>query len=101
MKRLPTEIAEKVYRLLKSKLGASSDYYESEAFIYHYTLVKSAPEYHQLKCADGLEREFHCNSKGEMWVTGEGVDSVNAILRQIGKDLNSIKKIGEFTVTTK
>lgn len=100
MKYLPTAIAEKVYKLLQSKLGASYDYYESEAFIYHYGVVRGAPRDHKLKCKDGLERTFFCNEKKDMWVTGEGTDQVNSILRHISKEVREAAKLAEFTVET-
>lgn len=98
MRYLPTAIAEKVYKLLQSKIGASPDYYDSEAFIFHYGVVKGAPWDHKLKCKDGESRTFYCNSKREMWVTGPGTDHVNSILRQIHKELTEAQKMGEFTV---
>lgn len=100
MQLLPTDTAEKIYRLLQSKLGASPDHYEREAFVYHYTIVSGAPEAHRLKCEDGVERKFHLNSNREMWVTGPDTEMVNLVLSQIHKELTSVQEFGEFTVIT-
>lgn len=100
MKYLPTDTAERVYKLLQNRLGASSDYYEREAFVYHYGVVHGAPVEHRLLCRDGAVRIFHCTKDQKMWVTGEGTDQVNAVLRQIHKELSKPQKIAEFTVVT-
>jgi hypothetical protein len=35
-----------------------------------------------------------------MWVTGEGTDQVNSILRHISKEVREAAKLAEFTVET-
>jgi hypothetical protein len=100
MKYLPTSTAEKVYKLLQSKLGANSDHYESEAFIFHYGVINDAPKDHKLKCRDGVDRTFYCNEKKQMWVTGPGTEQVNSILRHMHKELVEAQQLGEFNIVT-
>lgn len=91
MSRLSTKTAEKIYKILVSKLGVNSDYYDSESFIYQYGVVTSPKDSHHLKSKDGLVRTFYCDSELNMQVVGPGSDLVDPILKSISDQVKSTK----------
>lgn len=101
MKKLPTKVAEKVYRVLEKFAEANSAYYERETFIFHFGVVSNTSTGYKLACIDGSPRTFFCKNDGSMWLEGKGSSKVNPILRKITEELNSEFQLEEFSVVQK
>jgi hypothetical protein len=101
MKKLPTKVAEQVYRILEKFADAHSAYYERETFIFHYGVIANTSISYKLSCIDGSPRTFFCKDDGDMWLEGKGSSRVNSILRKITKEINSEFELGDFNVVKK
>lgn len=101
MKKLPTNVAEKVYRILEKFADAKGEYYERETFIFHFGVIANTSNSYKLSCMDDSPRTFFCKSDGSMWLDGKGSAKVNPILRKITKELNSEFELGDFNVIQK
>jgi len=95
--KLPTSIAEEVYKVLEKFAEVKSDYYSREEFIFHFGVLKGKSIDFKLNCFDDVARTFYCTDDGKMWMTGKGSGRVNRILDKIAGTLT--QQIGEFTVT--
>ena len=83
MDRLPTKIAEDIYDVLVKYAEADSDYYQREAFVYHFGVKRGMKSYH-LYCLDGRPRHFIKEPEGYKLV-GKGERKVNALIRSMLK----------------
>jgi hypothetical protein len=88
MKRLPTKFAEKVYDLLCKFAEANSNYYEREAFIYHYGVLSDKSSQYTLNCMDDSKRIFNCSLNGRMWVDGVNTGKINKILNKVAEEIS-------------
>jgi hypothetical protein len=98
MKKMPTSIAENVYRVLTRYADAKSDYYSSEEFIFHFGVVHDTSDSFKLTCMDDSPRTFVCKENGDMWLIGKGSDRANPILRKISREMRGEVEIAEFIV---
>lgn len=95
--KLPTLVAEEVYKVLEKFAEAKTDYYSKEEFIFHFGVLKEKSVDFKLSCFDDVTRTFYCTDDGKMWMTGKGSGRVNRILDKIAGSLT--QQIKEFTVT--
>ena len=92
MKKLPTAIAEKVYRVLTKFAEAKSDFYSREEFIFHFGVIQNTSDRFRLSCMDDSPRTFVCKEDGRMWLEGKGRERVNPILHKIAEEVSLLKE---------
>jgi hypothetical protein len=90
MKKLPSNISEKIYDVLIKFAEASPNHYDKEEFIYHYSVSPNTTNEFVIKCIDGKPRTFVYHDRKNMTLFGKGGDRVNEIIKKI-IDLQTIK----------
>lgn len=98
MKKLPTQIAEKVYSVLTKFAEAKSDHFSREQFVFHFGVLHDTQDSFKLECMDDAVRTFFCRD-GKMWLEGKGSDRVNPILKKLEQEISTEFTFGEFKVT--
>lgn len=98
MKKLPTQVAEKVYDILMKFAEARQDYYSREEFIFHFGVVSGTSDSFNLSCMDGSPRTFICKGVSQMKMIGKGSDRINPMLRRLIRQLTEEVEFGEFTI---
>lgn len=84
---MPARIAETVYQILIDYAHADPDYHEKEVFVFHFSIVNSAPDRFELSCLDGNRRIFHCSNDKRMWVEGKDSYRINPRLNSIRDEI--------------
>lgn len=87
MSRMPTRAAEKIYDVLVKYAEARSDYYNKEAFVYHFGVKQEYPGEFILDCMDSKWRKF-VKSQGEYRMIGPGANRINNITKKILEEAN-------------
>ena len=85
MSRMPSIAAEKIYDVLIRYAEASSNYYDKEHFVYHFSVIIDLPNTFNLICIDSKPRSFI--REGESYkLIGNGNNKVNSIVKKILSD---------------
>lgn len=83
MKKLPSDISEKIYDVLIKFAEASPNHYDKEAFVYHYSLSPNTTNEFVIKCIDDKPRKFVYQDRKNMTLFGKGDTRVNEIIKKI------------------